>query len=267
MGAWFRAGSGSVDDDAGMTKTRMTKTRMTRTGTRTAQGLIAATLGLLVVGPAVAPAGASETAVPAASSFTHRVDNGFLPFLPGMRWVYRTSDGDEHGREVVRVTDRKKWIAGVRVAVVRDRAYVAGDLVEDTFDFYAQDSRGNVWYFGEDTKTIEHGKVVSTEGSWLAGVHGAKPGIVMKAHPRVGDRYKQEDAPGVAEDRAKVLSRNATAVTPLGTLRHLLETKDFSPLEPSVVEHKFFRRGVGSVREQEVRGGHEVLVLVRFSWG
>jgi hypothetical protein len=176
--------------------------------------------------------------------------------------VYRSTDAGETGREVVRVTHRTKTIDGVRVRVVRDRAFVAGSLVEDTRDFYAQDRRGNVWYFGENTKTLDHGKVVSTEGTWQAGRDGGRAGIVMEAHPRVGDTYAQEFSPGVAEDRATVLSRAAHATVPFGSFTHLLETKDFSPLEPSVVEHKFFRRGVGSVLEKEVRGGNERLALV-----
>ena len=190
------------------------------------------------------------------------IDNPFLPFPPGTRMVYRSTDGSDRGREVVHVTRRTKLIDGVRVRVVRDRAYVGGELVEDTRDFYAQDRRGTVWYFGENTKELRNGKVVSIEGSWRAGRDGARPGIVMEAHPEVGDRYAQEHAAGVAEDRARVLSRTASATVPYGSLTHLLKTKDFSPLEPAVVEHKFYARGVGSVLEREVRGGTEVLALV-----
>jgi hypothetical protein len=105
--------------------------------------------------------------------------------------------------------------------------------------------------------------VTSTKGSWAAGRNGASAGIVMEAHPRVGDTYSQEDAPGVGEDRAKVLSLDAAATVPYGTFTGLLKTKDFSPLEPAVVEHKFFLRGVGSILEKEVRGGNERLALVK----
>lgn len=200
----------------------------------------------------------------AAGRFTTQIDNAYLPFVPGTRMVYRVVDGDEHGREVVRVTHRTRLVDGVRVRVVRDRAFDgAGRLVEDTRDFYAQDHAGNVWYFGERTATVRNGTVVSTEGSWLAGRHGAKPGIVMEAHPRIGDEYAQEDAPGVAEDRARVLRLDATRTVPYGTFHHLLVTKDFSPLEPAVVEHKFYAKGVGSILEKEVKGGQERLRLVR----
>jgi len=222
-----------------------------------------ALLAAVVLGTAGAPAAASTSATPAPGRLSPRIDNPFLPFLPGTRMVYRSTDAGETGREVVRATHRTKVIDGVRVRVVRDRAYVAGRLVEDTRDFYAQDRRGNVWYFGENTKTLRNGSVTSTKGSWTAGRNGASAGIVMEARPQVGDTYSQEDAPGVGEDRAKVLSLDAAATVPYGTFTGLLKTKDFSPLEPAVVEHKFFLRGVGSILEKEVRGGNERLALVK----
>jgi hypothetical protein len=216
-----------------------------------------------LIGTAALPAGAAGAATPGPSHFSTTIDNPFLPFVPGTRMVYRSTDAGETGREVVHVTHRTRLVDGVRVRIVRDRAYVGGELVEDTRDLYAQDRRGNVWYFGENTKTLENGKVTSTEGSWLAGRDGASAGIVMEAHPKVGDAYSQEDAPGVAEDRGKVLSLDATATVPYGSFTGLLKTKDFSPLEPAVVEHKFFLRGVGSILEKEVRGGNERLALVK----
>ena len=221
----------------------------------------------LTLAAIAAASAASSSAAPqrAAARFSVTIDNPFLPFLPGMRWVYRVTDGGASGREVVRVTDRTRILDGVTARVVRDRAYDSGDLVEDTRDFYAQDRRGNVWYFGENTKTLENGKVTSTAGSWLAGVNGARPGIVMEAKPKVGDTYGQEHAPGIGEDRATVLNLDGRATVPFGTFSHLLVTKDFSPLEPSVVEHKKYLRGVGSILEKEVRGGHERLALVGFT--
>jgi hypothetical protein len=217
----------------------------------------------VLIGTAALPAGAAGAATPAPSHFSTRIDNPFLPFVPGTRMVYRSTDAGETGREVVLVTHRTRLVDGVRVRVVRDRAYVGGELVEDTRDWYAQDRRGNVWYFGENTKTLENGTVTSTKGSWAAGRNGASAGIVMEAHPKVGDTYSQEDAPGVAEDRGQVLSLDAAATVPYGSFTGLLKTKDFSALEPAVVEHKFFLRGVGSILEKEVRGGNERLALVK----
>jgi hypothetical protein len=224
---------------------------------------LAALAGLSALAGPAGPAAAAPGGAIVPARFSTTIDNPFLPFPPGTRMVYRTVDGADRGREVVQVTHRTRLVDGVRVRVVRDRAYLAGSLVEDTRDFYAQDRQGNVWYFGERTAEIDHGRAVSTEGSWLAGRNGAKPGIVMEARPRVGDTYAQEDAPGVGEDRARVLSLDGHATVPFGSFTHLLKTKDFSPLEPSVVEHKKYLRNVGSILEKEVRGGTERLALIR----
>jgi hypothetical protein len=225
--------------------------------------LSAVAVAAVAVGTAAAPTGASAaTGAPDPARFSTTIDNPFLPFTPGTVMRYRETGDDGNGRDVVRVTHRTKLIQGVETVVVRDRAFVRGRLVEDTFDWYAQDRRGNVWYFGENTKEYEHGRVVSTAGSWKAGRDGARAGIVMKAHPRVGDTYRQEFSAGVAEDRATVLSRDANATVPYGSFHHVLRTRDFTALEPGVVENKFYARGVGSVLEKLVRGGHERLVLV-----
>ena len=172
--------------------------------------LIARHPAALTAGPSWSPSGASATtATPDPARFSTTIDNPFLPFVPGTVMRYRETGDDGRGRVVVRVTHRTKTVQGVETVVVRDRAFVGGELVEDTFDWYAQDRQGNVWYFGENTKEYENGQVVSTAGSWKAGRDGARAGIVMKAHPRVGDTYYQEYAPGVAEDQATVLSRDA----------------------------------------------------------
>ena len=218
---------------------------------------------------AAAAGGASAAARPAAhpapnpAQFSTTIDNRYLPFVPGTRMVYRERGEDGRGREVVRVTHRTKVVQGVETVVVRDRAYSGGALAEDTRDWYAQDRQGNVWYFGENTKEYEDGKVVSTEGSWEAGVDGAQAGIVMKARPKVGDTYRQEDAPGIAEDMATVLALDAARTVPYGSFDNLLKTRDFTPLDTSVVEHKFYADGIGSVLEKSVKGPRERLVLVR----
>ena len=141
------------------------------------------------------------------SDFVREVDNEFFPLKPGTTFFYEgATDGVPTSNEVY-VTRDIKNILGVKCTVVRDRVYENGVLVEETFDWYAQDEDGNVWYFGEDSKDLDpDGNVISTEGSWEAGVGGAMPGIIMLADPHVGDRYHQEFAPGVAEDMAQVLS-------------------------------------------------------------
>ena len=199
------------------------------------------------------------------AAFVDVIDNPYLPLLPGTRYVYKGTEDGEAIRNTVVVTRGTKQIQGVTTTVVRDRVYVGGELVEDTLDWYAQDGVGNVWYFGEDSKEYEDGKVVSTQGSWEAGVDGASAGIVMPAHPAVGSTYQQEFAPGEAEDQAKVLSLGSRAVVPYATFGGCLKTKDFTPLEPDQVEHKYYAPGIGFVRSVQVRGGNEVMELVRMT--
>jgi hypothetical protein len=184
------------------------------------------------------------------------IDNPYWPMKPGTRLVYRETDAQGHRtRDVVRVTHRTKRVAaGIVGRVVRDTATRHGRLVEDTFDYYAQDAKGNVWYLGEDTTEYEHGKPVSHEGSWEAGVDGARPGIVMLAHPRVGRRYRQENYPGHAMDGAKVLSRGEQVEVPAGHYRHVILTKEFNPLEPRVLEYKLYARGIGPVLALGISG-------------
>jgi hypothetical protein len=197
------------------------------------------------------------------------ITNPHWPMKPGTRWVYRETDTQgSRQRIVTTVTHRTKRVAsGVLVRVVHDRATEAGALVEDTFDYYAQDRRGNVWYLGEDTTAYESGKPVSKAGSWEAGVDGARGGIVMLAHPRVGRRYREEYYPGHAEDGAKVLSRSEQAEVPYGHFRHVLLTKNFTPLEPRALEYKLYARHVGPVLELGVSGNTDRTELVRFRRG
>jgi hypothetical protein len=189
------------------------------------------------------------------------IDNPYLPLTPGSRWVYR------HGREriVVRVTHRTRRVNGVEARVVRDIVREDGRLVEDTEDWYAQDRAGTVWYLGEATTEFEDGRPVTTAGSWETGVDGARPGIAMPARPRVGQRYAQENRPGDAEDRARVLSRDEQAQVPAGHYKGLLLTRDDTPLEPKVLEYKLYARGIGLVLALHVSGDRGREELVRFS--
>ncbi|MFH0813067.1 MAG: hypothetical protein V2A69_09545, partial [Pseudomonadota bacterium] len=180
------------------------------------------------------------------------------PLTPGTTRIYEGQT--EEGTEVieVHVTDDIREILGVPCLVVRDTVTVDDELVEDTYDYFAQDKEGNVWYFGENSYTYEDGKIVSVDGSWIAGVDGAKPGIVMEAHPEVSDVYRQEFAPGEAEDLGEVLSLNESVTVPYGSFGSCLMTKDFSPIEPDVEEHKYYAPGVGVVLELNVETGERV---------
>jgi hypothetical protein len=201
------------------------------------------------------------------SDFGRPVDNPYFPLVPGSRWVY---DGTQKGgseRTVVEVTRDTKAILGVPTVVVHDTVSTAGGVKEDTFDWYAQDRNGNVWYFGEDTKEYENGVVVNTEGSWEAGVDGAKAGIIMKARPRPDGAYRQEYYRGHAEDFAQVLRKVDSVTVPAGSYEDVLETKEFTPLEPKILEHKYYARGVGVVREATVKGGSDRVQLVEYTLG
>ena len=184
------------------------------------------------------------------ANFVARVDNPFFPLTRGTVLSY--SDGTE--TDQLEVTRDTKNILGVAVTVVHDRVYVAGSLTEDTLDWYAQDGAGNVWYFGEDTKELDHGVVTSTEGSWEAGVNGAKAGIIMLAHPALGDTYYQENAPGVVADQGRVKGLNETATVPYGTFTGCVKTQEWTPLEPGNRAFKFYASGFGTVLEVPNRG-------------
>jgi hypothetical protein len=203
------------------------------------------------------------------AQFTTKIDNPYWPMKPGTRWVYRETAGDgPPNRVVVTVTDRTKRVAaGVVGRVIHDRVTQGGRLVEDTLDWYAQDDDGNVWYLGEATKEYEHGKVSSTKGSWEAGVHGAQAGVIMPATPRVGMTYRQEYLAGEAEDRARVLTLDERVEVPAGSFERVLMTRDWTPLEPDVVEHKFYARGTGPVLTLDVSGGSGREELLRVTRG
>ena len=196
------------------------------------------------------------------NDFVMTIDNPYLPLPVGRTLVYEGVSGGERERVEVTVTDRTREVMGVTATVVRDRAFVEGSLVEDTFDWFAQDRFGNVWYFGEATAEYENGEIVSRAGSWEAGVDGAMPGVVMLADPRVGDRYRQEFYAGEAEDMARVRDAGASVAVPAGSYGDVLVTEDWTPLEPDVLEHKSYAPGVGVVLERVVKGGSGVLRLV-----
>ena len=205
-------------------------------------------VAMVSIVPANVHAAASLPAI-APTNFVRSVTNPFFPLRPSTTFFYIGEKDGVPTSDTVKVTHKTKQILGVTTTVVRDQAFESGVLVEDTIDWYAQDVHGNVWYFGEDTKELdEHGHIISTEGSWQAGVDGAQPGIIMEAHPRVGDRYQQEFAAGVAEDMAQVLSLDASACVGYGCFDGLLLTKEWTPLERGVVEQKYYKKGVGFIR-------------------
>lgn len=192
------------------------------------------------------------------AEFSTTIDNPYLPLVPGTRMVYE-SPGE---RIVVEVTRDTRTVMGVDTIVVRDVASAGGQVIEDTYDWYAQHRDGTVWYFGEDTKELENGQVTSTLGSWEAGVAGARPGIVMPGAPRVGHVYRQEYRPGVAEDMGEVLSVTERAAGPTGRFADVVKTRDTTPLDPELVEEKYYAAGVGLVLAVDIAGGSDRAELV-----
>jgi hypothetical protein len=195
------------------------------------------------------------------NNFVRAVDNRFFPLLPGTRYVYQGEEDGEIETNITIVTHDRKTILGISAIVVFDRVFVHGELKEKTFDWYAQDKDGNVWYLGEDTREFEDGKVVSTEGSWEAGKQGAKAGIIMLAHPQIADTYRQEFLQGEAEDVARVVDRGLDVTVPYGSFHNCLKTAEFTRLEPDVKESKDFCPGVGFVKAHGVEGPATHLVL------
>ncbi len=258
----------------------------TRTVAATALGVVGAAfaVGACGGGGDDNAANASTTTTPAKSGlpqgsepvhlnpadFTTRIDNPYWPLKPGSRWVYREVHTEDLTVEkvVVTVTNKTKKIAnGVTARVVRDVVSEKGVPTEVTDDWYAQDSAGNIWYMGEATTEYVNGKPKTTAGSFEAGVDGAQPGIIMPAKPKPGLSYREEYYKGEAEDKARIVSLKEQAEPPAGHFRNALMTRNVNPLEPKVLEFKFYARGVGPVSTVGVSGGSKLEELVSYKAG
>jgi hypothetical protein len=201
-----------------------------------------------------------------ASDFSTKINNRYFPLPVGRMWVYRGTKEGKSQLDRVTVLSKTKVVAeGITARVVMDVATHRGRLLEKTFDWYAQDKQGNVWYVGEDTTAyLPNGKVDKT-GSWQAGVDDAEPGIVMLANPEIPDAYRQEYLKGEAEDTAWVIRRGGAVSVPFGTLHHVLRTLEFARIEPGVVDQKIYAPGIGIVLETALTGAREVAKLVRMT--
>jgi hypothetical protein len=201
---------------------------------------------------------------PSPSHFTRgRVDNAWFPLRPGNKLVSIGTEAGNRLRDVVFTTYSTAVIDGVTCRAVRDRLFQNSILRETTTDWYAQTRHGTVWYFGERTAELDrHGHVVSREGSFRSGRNGAEAGVFMPAHPRVGQSFRQENYPGHAEDRFAIRDLSAPIAVPVIASHHAMLTRETSPLEPGVVDHKYYVRDIGTVREVTVKGGSESLRLV-----
>jgi hypothetical protein len=198
------------------------------------------------------------------ANFVTRIDNRYFPLEPGTGFHYRGVRGTASQTDDEVVTNRTVRILGITSVAVRDVVSEHGRPVERTFDYYAQDKQGNVWYMGEDSYELQHGRFAKASDSWRSGVNGAKPGIIMPADPRPGDSYRQEYYPPEALDEARVIGIRGPVTVPHGTYANALTTSEFSPLEPQT-EEKYYVAGVGEILERVVKGHREEFRLVRIT--
>jgi hypothetical protein len=196
------------------------------------------------------------------ANFVETVDNPYLPYAAGTRWVYEGESDGEIERTEVEVLDERREVMGISAVVVRDTVYVDGEIAEDTYDWFAQDADGNVWYLGEDTHEYEDGEPVNASGTWEAGVDGALPGIVMPAEPEVGDAFRQEYYAGEAEDMGEILEVGVSRSIGLGDYDDVIVMEHWNPLEPDAVEEKWYAAGVGVIYETD---GDSEVELIEFT--
>lgn len=217
--------------------------------------------------PVTLPQGSDPVTLDPAD-FVAVIDNEYFPMAPGTRWVYRESDPKGNAQTVeVTVTTRTKDIVGISATVLHDKVSEDGELVENTFDWYAQDLCGNLWYLGEKTKEYENGEVVTTAGSWEHGVDGAQAGLIVPGDPQVGQSYRQEFYAGEAEDQGEILSLTEQAQVSAGHFTDVLLTRDFTPLHKRILEYKLYAPGVGPVLVLGISGGSDREELLSFEPG
>src|SRR5438477_1644421 len=189
------------------------------------------------------------------ANFVTTIDNPNFPLQPGTTFIYEDHFGGNLMRDEFAVTHNTRVLDGVTCVEVHDSVFTNGVLTEDTLDWFAQDRDGNVWYFGENTHELEDGLITTIAGTFMGGVNGDKPGIIMKAHPAVGDFYRQEFSLNNAEDFAQTLSLNEVVTTRARTFNHCLKSEETTPLEPDLLEDKFYAPGVGNVLTVDVHTG------------
>jgi hypothetical protein len=251
------------------------------------QGVMASTIALVLLAGVASGCGSSDSASSSSTTvastsasklapihgkyspsvdpanFVDTIDNRYWPLRPGTAFHYKGVRGKTPQVDDEVVTHRTKQILGITSTVVRDTVSERGTPVERTFDWYAQDKQGNVWYMGERSLEPEHGRFIKASDSWKSGVSGAQPGIIMPGNPQPGDQYRQEYyPPGEALDEAHVLGYSGAVEVPFGNFNRALVTSEFSPLEPQT-EKKYYAAGLGEIQERVVKGHHEQFQLVR----
>jgi len=201
--------------------------------------------------------------IPAPAQFTTTIDNTYFPLPVGRTFISRGGEGTLKETDRMHVTNETRQIQGVTARIVHDVVRTGGHKEEITNDFYAQDSQGNVWYLGENTRVLLGNGKVDRSGSWLWGVDGAKPGLIMEAHPKPPHAYRQECRNGQAEDMAWTVDRGGSIKVAYGRVHRTLRSFEFSQLEPNVISEKIYAPGLGIVRERDLHGGNETFQLVK----
>src|SRR5262245_9956349 len=209
--------------------------------------------------------GTSYAPVLDPASFVTVIDNPYFPLPVGRTLVYTGVKDGQTQTDTVTVTDQTKVILGITATVVSDVATHDGTVLEKTLDFYAQDAEGNVWYLGEDTNAFLTNGKTDTSGSFLAGVDGAQPALIMEANPQIPDAYRQECYAGHAEDTAWVVATSGSVTVPYGTVRNVLTTLESTRLEPGAYDEKIYGPGIGIVSERSLTGPNEFAQLVSVS--
>ena len=190
------------------------------------------------------------------AKFTTTIDNPYFPLKPGTTHILIGKRDGAPTRHRLEVTNQTKRVLGVDTVVIKDTVTSNHSLIEKTTDWYAQDTKGNVWYFGEQTAEYANGVVTNTQGSWEAGVDNALPGIIMPANPKPGPWYQQEYRPGIALDKGKILADNLTVTVNGKTYHNVIKEHDVNPLDPSLKEYKWFAPGIGTLKTIRSGGGH-----------
>lgn len=197
------------------------------------------------------------------ANFVSKIDNAFFPLVPGTTFIYEGHSGGDVIVDRFVVTHDTRILDGVICVEVHDSVFTNNILTEETRDWFAQDKEGNVWYFGENTAELEDGLLATIAGSFMAGIDNDKPGIIMKAHPAIGDFYRQEFALANAEDNAETIDLDGTVTVPFGTFDHCLVSQETTPLEPDALEDKFYAAGVGNVLTVDrVSGERDELIQI-----
>jgi len=181
------------------------------------------------------------------ADFISGVNNKYFSLIPGRTLIYEAKTGEGTERIEVTTLNETRTVMGVECMIVWDRVFLNDELMEDTLDWFAQDKEGNVWYFGEDSKEIKDGQVISRAGSWESGIDEAKPGIIMSANPEIGVQYRQEYYKGQAEDMGEVIAIDEKVEVPYGSFEHCLKTRDWTPLEKNTDEYKYYSSEIGAV--------------------